>query len=146
MPNRIIDQTEKVTIDGTESIPGTEQTSTGKTMPKNKRWVFNTIKTWILTGIYGYKKTVLDFTGTETQQYVAARYEKIQDIIMNPKYNTNTIKVGLNPSLDDIVEETTEHCNVVNKYYNNLSAGDRTINITCTDDICDVTIISILTK
>ena len=51
MSDRIIDLTEKTTVDGTESIPGTEQTSTSDTTPANKRWTWNTIKTWILGSI-----------------------------------------------------------------------------------------------
>lgn len=48
MSYRIIDQTESTEIIGTESIPGTQQTSTGETTPKNVRWVWNTALAWMI--------------------------------------------------------------------------------------------------
>ena len=47
MSNRIIDLTKTSTIVGTESIPGTQQVATSETTPKNVRWIWNDVLTWI---------------------------------------------------------------------------------------------------
>lgn len=108
MPNRIIDQTEKVTIDGTESIPGTEQTSTGETVPKNKRWTFNTIWFWILAKIntlfLEYKKL-----GSITSSYTtgtALTNAAIVEVHIKVISGTPTFKIGSTSGGAELMAET----------------------------------------
>lgn len=120
MANRIIDQTEKETIDGTESIPGTEQTSTGETEPKNKRWTFNTIWSWILTKIntlfLEYKKL-----GNITSSYTtgtALTDSSLVEVHIKVISGTPTFKIGSTSGGAEIMPETealTEnYCGVLN--------------------------------
>jgi hypothetical protein len=120
MANRIIDQTEKVTIEGTESIPGTEQTSTGETVPKNKRWTFNTIWSWILTKInlyfLEYKKL-----GNITSSYTtgtALTDSSLVEVHIKVISGTPTFKIGSTSGGAEIMPETealTEnYCGVIN--------------------------------
>lgn len=94
------------------------------------------------------KMTIIDFDPVingdpETIQYVSDAHELVQTIVFHAKNPaSSTIKMGVNPSFNDVFEENGETVNVINKYCNLAT----TFNITCTFDLSDVTIISILTK
>lgn len=108
MPNRIIDQTEKVTIDGTESIPGTEQTSISETIPKNKRWTFNTIWSWILSKI---NTTFIEHKklGNITSSYTtgtALTSAAIIEVHIKVVSGTPTFKIGSTSGGAELMAET----------------------------------------
>lgn len=127
MPNRIIDQTEKTTIDGTESIPGTEQTSTGETVPKNKRWTFNTIKTWLRSD----QIVKIDFAAGGSYVYSAARYEMVKGYVrVFGALANETIQIENNFSAEEYVPTTDASCGDFN-FYSQASAADvRKLKIT----------------
>lgn len=108
MPNRIIDQEESTTIVGTESIPGTEQTSTGETTPLNVRWVWNTVKTWILAQI---KDEVRGTTklGNITSSYTtgtALTSAAIVEVHIKVVSGTPTFKIGSSSGGAELMNET----------------------------------------
>lgn len=107
MPNRIIDQDEKGTIAGTESIPGTEQTSTGETVPKNKRWTFNTIKTWVLSFIPTYYSKLGDLKSSDTPSIVLTD-SAIVEVHIKVVSGTGKFKIGSTAGGSELMQLTDE--------------------------------------
>lgn len=132
MPNRIIDQTERTTIVGTESLPGTEQTSTGEVTPKNVRWTWNTVINWIysLMGQQSVVKIVISGAGNTT--YTAARYENVFRYCMIAN-NGVTIKMGVLANQELYLPETESTTGMIDKLFTSSNSAARQIRIEVSD-------------
>ena len=127
MAYRIIDLTEKTTVTGTESIPGTEQTSTSDVTPANKRWVWNTIKDWILGYVSDSQKTFYIGPTSELSDYVDIHSQAIVGVNVCdsgigglPDANFK-IKIGTTVGGNDIVDELIIEPSDTNGYRVSLS-------------------------
>lgn len=106
MSDRIIDLTEKTTVTGSESIPGTEQTSPSDTVPANKRWTWNTIKTWILSSLSEGQETITISPGnsdTITLRSQALIAVNVSDIGVGGDENFK-LKIGTTAGGSDIAD------------------------------------------
>ena len=154
MSNRIIDLTLKTTLTGTESIPGTEQTSTGDTIPANVRWTWNgAVKTWIKTWIKEwieplmqadgllFTKTEYTFTEADYWTFEPDQYELV--IFVNARFTTaTTIKIGTLTEPEAYIAETSNTSSNIGLYCDSSNVSDRRINIALNGS-GTVTIISI---
>ena len=150
MSYRIIDQTEATTITGTESIPGTQQTSTGDTTPLNVRWVWNNaVMTWIKSWMQAWLEPLLIETGScnkitshafliadVTYEYTATRYEFVETIILKGLATGETATIdyytfNLATGSYDANSITVEDSNIINinNYFDSSVTFERNISI-----------------
>jgi len=169
MSYRIIDQTESTSIVGTESIPGTQQTSSSETTPLNVRWTWNTALAWMITkfeasvsflawivssliasssfksglqdlGVMN-KITTYTFTEADYLTFEPSQYEMV--VFVNARFGTATsIKIGTLRDQEAYQPETSNPSCNVNIYSNSSNVSDRSINIAL-NGTGTITIISI---
>lgn len=128
MPNRIIDQTERTTIVGTESIVGTEQTSIGDTVPKNVRWTWNTVISWIysIMGKHNIQKFSFNSAGNKT--YTAERYESVFRYVMISASGTK-VKMGVLANPELFLPETESEAGIINQFFTSSNSVARQVRI-----------------
>lgn len=129
MPNRIIDQTESFSISGAESIPGTQQTSTGETTPKNVRWTWNTVLAWLRSNLGYYELTKIVFSGAGSSNYQVSRYEKVIGCTFVQVSGTDTIKISNNASSEIYIDTTNANSGDINYYSTDSTATNRVLKI-----------------
>jgi hypothetical protein len=88
-----------------------------------------TIKDFLSLYFFGFKKTTYVFTAADVWDYEPAKNEFVQAIFFKPTLATK-IKIGSVSDDEYYQPETSEESIPMNRYCNESSQGDRTMNIT----------------